>query len=56
MSKLKELEEYAEIASGQAGKVARLVVDAIKEAAIAPGEAVERAPSLGFSNGRRIVE
>ena len=50
MSKLKELEDYAETATGQAGKVADLTVAAIREAM--NGE-TEPQP-IGYQNGQPI--
>ena len=52
MSKLKELEDYAETATGQAKKVAELTVAAIREAM--SGE-TEPQP-IGYKDGQPIYE
>ncbi len=49
MSKLKELEEYAGTATGQAGKVATLAAAAIREAL--DGRASDEPEIVGYKNG-----
>jgi len=50
MSKLKELEDYSEEATGQAAKVARLAVEAIRE--MASGDAEAEPKPIGYQNGQ----
>lgn len=49
MSKLKELEEYAGTATGQAGKVATLAAAAIRE--VLDGRASDEPEIVGYKNG-----
>lgn len=54
MSKLKELEDYANTATGQAKKVALLTVAALKEISASDGAPDAEPQPIGYRDGQPI--